>query len=132
VAGALADVVDRRRLLLGTQGWRLTAAVLGLLTLVGATTPWTLLALTFLLGLGTAMNTPAWQAITPDLVSRPELPALGAFAAGLVQQFADTPLPAIGVMAFLTTSRHGAPVLDNRSQSALQKGISHAEALRQH
>ena len=88
-AGALADVVDRRRLLLGTQGWMLAAAaVLGLLTLVGATTPWTLLALTFLLGLGAAMNTPAWQAITPDLVSRPELPAavaLGGVAINLAR-----------------------------------------------
>src|SRR5712691_1085832 len=39
-AGALADVVDRRRLLLVTQGWMLAAAaVLGLLTLAGTATP---------------------------------------------------------------------------------------------
>jgi MFS family permease len=95
-AGALADVVDRRRLLLGTQGWMLAAAaVLGLLTLVGATTPWTLLALTFLLGLGTAMNTPAWQAITPDLVSRPELPAAVALG-GVAINLARAVGPALG------------------------------------
>jgi MFS family permease len=95
-AGALADVVDRRRLLLGTQGWMLTAAaVLGLLTLVGATTPWTLLALTFLLGFGSAVNTPAWQAITPDLVPRPELPAAVALG-GAAVNLARAVGPALG------------------------------------
>ena len=75
-AGALADIVDRRRLLLFWQGWMLVAAAgLGVLTLVGATTPWILLTFTFALGLGAAMNAPAWQAITPELVSRAELPA---------------------------------------------------------
>jgi MFS family permease len=95
-AGALADVVDRRRLLLGTQGWMLTAAaLLGLLTLVGTTTPWTLLALTFLLGLGTAVNTPGWQAITPDLVPRPELPAAVALG-GVAVNLARAVGPALG------------------------------------
>src|SRR5215831_379651 len=76
LAGALADIVDRRLLLLWTQGWMLTsAAVLGILTLVGVTTPWVLLALTFALGLGAAMNAPAWQAIVPELVPRSELSA---------------------------------------------------------
>jgi MFS family permease len=95
VAGALGDVVDRRRLLFGTQGWRLTAAVLGLITLAGATTPWTLLALTFLLGLGTATNTPAWQAITPDLVARPDLPAAVALG-GVAINLARVVGPALG------------------------------------
>jgi transmembrane secretion effector len=95
-AGALADVVDRRRLLLGTPGWMLTAAaLLGLLTLVGTTTPWTLLALTFLLGLGTAVNTPAWQAIIPDLVPRPELPAAVALG-GVAVSLARAVGPALG------------------------------------
>jgi MFS family permease len=95
-AGALADVVDRRRLLLATQGWMLAAAAgLGLLTLVGAITPWALLALTFLLGLGAAMNNPAWQAITPDLVSRPELPAAVALS-GAGFNLARAVGPAVG------------------------------------
>src|SRR5215831_1382867 len=68
-AGALADVVDRRRLLLITQSWMLvSAAVLGVVTLTGMATPWLLLSLTFTLGLGTAMNGPAFQAILPELV----------------------------------------------------------------
>lgn len=75
-AGALADIVDRRRLLLVTQAWMLLAATaLGVLTLAGLTTSWILLALTFVLGLGSAMNAPAWQAIVPEIVERSELPA---------------------------------------------------------
>ena len=73
-AGALADVVDRRRLLLLTQGWMLlAAAALGVATLLGAITPMILLGLTFALGLGAAMNGPAWQAIVPELVPPAEL-----------------------------------------------------------
>lgn len=75
-AGALADIADRRRLLLFWQAWMLfTAAALGVLTSVGATTPSLLLILTFALGLGAAMNAPAWQAIIPELVARSDLPA---------------------------------------------------------
>ncbi len=69
-AGALADMVDRRRLLLFTQSWMIVAALaLGVLTLFHAVGPWPLLAFTFLLGIGAVMNDPAWQAITPDVVS---------------------------------------------------------------
>ena len=69
-AGALADMVDRRRFLLITQGWMVVAAAaLGMLTLSSCVTPWMLLVFTFLLGLGAVMNDPAWQAITPELVS---------------------------------------------------------------
>jgi MFS family permease len=68
-AGALADMVDRRRFLLRTQGWMvLASATLGILTLIGSVRPWVLLLFTFLLGLGSVMNDPAWQAITPELV----------------------------------------------------------------
>src|SRR5213079_498154 len=75
-AGALADVVDRRRLLLFTQAWMMViSAGLGLLTVLDITTPWLLLAFVFALGLGNALNTPAWQAISPELVPRAELPA---------------------------------------------------------
>jgi len=73
-AGALADIVDRRRLLLFTQAWMTAAAaVLGVLTLAGLTTPWVLLTFTFLLGLGASLNGPAWMAIVPELVPRRHL-----------------------------------------------------------
>src|SRR5947199_193495 len=68
-AGALADIVDRRRFLLITQGWMVVASgLLGILTLTSCVGPWTLLLFTFLLGLGAVMNDPAWQAITPEVV----------------------------------------------------------------
>ncbi len=73
-AGALADIIDRRRLLLATQAWMMVAAaILAAVTLLGFVSPWVLLGFTFLLGLGAAMNAPAWQAIIPELVPRPEL-----------------------------------------------------------
>ena len=69
-AGALADMVDRRRFLLLTQGWMvLASATLGIMTITCCVGPWVLLLFTFLLGLGAVMNDPAWQAITPELVS---------------------------------------------------------------
>jgi MFS family permease len=75
-AGAIADLVDRRRLLIFTQSWMLAAAaVLGVLALAGVIGPWTLLALTFALGFGSGMNGPAWAAAIPELVSREELAA---------------------------------------------------------
>lgn len=73
-AGALADVVDRRRLLLFSQVWMLVAAAaLGVLTLAGLITPALLLALTFALGIGAALNAPAWQAIVPEVVPTAQL-----------------------------------------------------------
>ncbi len=70
-AGAIADMMDRRRLLLYAQWWMvLASASLGLMTLTSCISPGTLLLFTFLLGLGSVMNDPAWQAITPEVVSR--------------------------------------------------------------
>src|SRR5712692_5241950 len=64
-AGAVADILDRRRLLLLTQAWMLTVAgLLAVCTFAGWMTPWTLIAFTFALGLGMALNSPTWQAIT--------------------------------------------------------------------
>src|SRR6266852_6931685 len=73
-AGALADVVDRRRLLLVTQTWMLgAAALLAVLTFADAMTSTTLLGLTFALGVGAALNAPTWQAITSEVVPASEL-----------------------------------------------------------
>jgi MFS family permease len=74
-AGATADILDRRRLLLFWAGWMLLAAVLlSVLAFTGVIGPWWLLGLTFALCIGTAMNGPTWQAIVPELVPRYELP----------------------------------------------------------
>lgn len=70
-AGAIADVVDRRKLLLLTQLWMvIAAAALGVLAIAGLVTPALLLLFTFLMGFGAVLNDPAWQAITPEVVSR--------------------------------------------------------------
>jgi MFS family permease len=75
-AGAVADILDRRRLLLFTRGWMLAAAaLLAACTLAGLMTPWTLIGFTFALGLGMALNAPTWQAITPEVVPRRDLSA---------------------------------------------------------
>ena len=68
-AGALADMVDRRKFLLFTQSSMVAASlILGILTVTSTCTPTLLLLFTFLLGAGAVMNEPAWQALTPDLV----------------------------------------------------------------
>ena len=101
-SGAIADLIDRRRLLLATQAWMLLAAsALGLLTMVGAMTPWALLALTFALGLGAAMNAPAWQAIIPELVGDAELRAAVTLN-GIGYNVARAVGPALGGMVVAT------------------------------
>ena len=75
LAGATADIYDRRRLLIFWQAWMLgSVAVLAVLTFLGHISPWALLAFTFLLNIGSAMNNPAWQAIVPELVPRRLIP----------------------------------------------------------
>lgn len=74
-AGATADIFERRRLLIFWQTWQMLAVFLmAALALMGVIGPMTLLALTFLMNIGSAMNNPAWQAIVPELVPREELP----------------------------------------------------------
>jgi predicted MFS family arabinose efflux permease len=69
LAGALADIFDRRKLLIATQAWMVVCAgALAALTLLDLVTPAVLLALTFAMGTGAALMGPAWQAIQPDLV----------------------------------------------------------------
>lgn len=81
-AGTIADLVDRRKLLLATETWMLLVALtLGVLTLTGHVSTWTLLTLTLLMGLGSAFDAPAWQAIVPDLVERRDLPSAVALNA---------------------------------------------------
>jgi len=99
LAGATADIFDRRRLLLFWQGWMLAAvAVLSLLTFFHIISPWVLLILTFMLNVGTAMNSPAWQAIMPELVPREQLPdAVALNSAGF--NLARALGPALGGLA---------------------------------
>jgi predicted MFS family arabinose efflux permease len=95
-AGALGDVVDRRRLLLLSQTLMLlAAAALAVLTAVGVVTPNRLLALTALLACGQALAAPCFQAVQPELVSREELPQ-AALLNGANGNVARAVGPAIG------------------------------------
>lgn len=74
--GALADSYDRRRLMIGAQTFMVAvSAALALAAWMGLLTPWMLLGFTFLIGAGTALNNPAWQASVGDIVGRADLPA---------------------------------------------------------
>lgn len=73
-AGALADIVDARRLLIGAQAFVCAVSVaFAALVLFRLETPAALLATTFVLGAGGALAAPAWLVITPMLVSKDEL-----------------------------------------------------------
>jgi MFS family permease len=99
LAGATADIFDRRRLLIFWQAWMLTAvAILSVLTYFDIISPWILLILTFLLNIGTAMNSPAWQAIVPEVIPRAQLPdAISLNSAGF--NLARALGPALGGLA---------------------------------
>ncbi|WP_327128809.1 MFS transporter [Streptomyces sp. NBC_01727] len=95
-AGALADIVDRRKLLIFAQIVMFTAAgLLATLTALGSIDSYGVLALTFVLGCGTAMMTPAWQAIQPELVPRDQIPS-AATLSGVNMNLARAVGPALG------------------------------------
>jgi len=78
-AGAIGDIVDRRRLILYTEFWMVgVATVLAVATLTGYISPWLLLALTFALSAGDAIETPTWRAVLPEMVTREDLAAASA------------------------------------------------------
>ncbi|HEY0334939.1 MAG TPA: MFS transporter [Stenotrophomonas sp.] len=105
-AGTLADIVDRRRYLMLTQGWMCAvAATLATLAHLQLLTPWTLVALTFAMGVGAAMALPAQAAIVSELVPRPMLaPAVALNSIGM--NIARSIGPAIGG---LIVARAGPP-----------------------
>jgi MFS family permease len=127
--GAMADIVDRRAFLFGAQLWTMfAAAVLAILTISHATTAFWLLALTFAIGIGSALTAPAWSAIVPELVPREDLvqaialngigynltravgPALGGFlilVGGSSLAFSLYAVSIISVLAALYTWRRG-------------------------
>jgi MFS family permease len=95
-AGILADRFDRRLYIIGCQVWMMAvAATMAVLAFVGLLDHWSLLALAFCLGLGNAMNAPAWHAIVPEIVSGPQLrPAIALNSAGF--NLARTVGPVVG------------------------------------
>lgn len=74
LAGVFADNFDRRRVMLLAQGFMFVVSViLTFMAFEGWLSPWLLLAFTFLIGCGTALHNPSWQATMGDIVSREEL-----------------------------------------------------------
>ena len=76
LSGALADIFERRRLLLIALGMMASVSfLLAVVAYAGWLGPASLLALTFLIGMGQALYNPPWQASMGDLVPREDLPA---------------------------------------------------------
>ena len=75
-AGAIADMMDRRKLLCIMNLWlAIIAAGLAALVWLKLVNPYVILTAVFLLGVGFAINAPAWTAIIPEVVTKEELPA---------------------------------------------------------
>ncbi len=76
VGGTLADSLDRKRLLLGTQIWQAACTfVLAAVVADGAVHEWVLVAVVFVMGIGQAIFAPTWSAVLPTLAGRENLEA---------------------------------------------------------
>src|SRR5712671_5351008 len=94
-AGAIGDIVDRRRLILYTEFWMVgVATVLAVVTIMGLISPWLLLVLTFALSAGDAIETPTWRAVLPEMVKKEDLAAASALN-GIEFNFARAVGPAL-------------------------------------
>jgi MFS family permease/quinol monooxygenase YgiN len=93
-AGALADIIDRRKLLIATQSWALlVTGGLAALTFAGAVSPTVVILFTLLLSLGSALTAPAWQAVIPEIVKKNQLSAaisLGGIAFNIARVLGPT------------------------------------------
>jgi MFS family permease len=75
-AGALADIVDKRRfLIVGEVATAVASAMFAALVTFDLVTPVTLLLFMFVIGAASAMTAPPWQSIVPSLVPRAQLAA---------------------------------------------------------
>lgn len=147
-AGAIADNFDRRRVMLAAQtGMLVAAALLALATWQGVVTPWLLLAFTLAIGIGTALNSPAWQASVRQQVDRADLgqaislntisfnlgrsvgPALGGLLISLWDvglAFALNAVSFIGMIMVLWRWKPGVPPPERRPMlPAIAEGLRH-------
>src|SRR5438094_5617546 len=75
-AGALADIIDKRRFLIGVEiGIAVLSAVFATLVTFNLVTPVSLLLFMFVISCGSALTAPAWQSVVPQLVPKQDLPA---------------------------------------------------------
>ncbi|MEY4721149.1 MAG: hypothetical protein RIQ46_874 [Pseudomonadota bacterium] len=147
-AGAIADNFDRRRVMLAAQtGMLVAAALLALATWQDVVTPWLLLAFTLAIGIGTALNSPAWQASVRQQVDRADLgqaislntvsfnlgrsvgPALGGLLISLWDvglAFALNAVSFIGMILVLWRWKPGVPPPERRPMlPAIAEGLRH-------
>ena len=118
-SGAIADLWDRRNIMLIAQGLMLTVSVvLAIVAYFGHMTPWTLLSLTFLLGCGAALYGPAWQSSVGEQVPRHEVPAAVSLNS-LAFNLARTAGPAIGGLIVATAGPPAAFVVNATTYIAL-------------
>jgi MFS family permease len=107
-AGALADMIDRKRLTCGLNLWlAFVAGSLAFLGMFGLLKPWIVLTSVFLLGIGFAFNATVWSSIVPEIVTDEELPSAVTLG-GLQINLSGVIGPAIGG---LLLSRFGADVV---------------------
>src|SRR5215472_6401199 len=94
-AGAIGDIVDRRKLILVTETWMAgVAIVLTTLAFLGQLSPILLLVLTFALSAGDAIESPTWRAVLPELVTSEDLASAAALN-GIEFNFARAIGPAL-------------------------------------
>lgn len=101
-AGVVADRMDRRRLLVGSQLLQMTCAfILAVLFAMGQAQVWHILTLSFFVGIAQAFGAPAYQSLLPSLVPREDLP--NAIAMNSIQfNVARLVGPAIGGLTLST------------------------------
>jgi len=151
-AGALADIVDRRRLLIfGEAAITITSTAFAVLVWLHLITPLSLLLFSFVVTIGSAITAPGWQAVVPQLVSKADLPAAVAAnsvginvsravgpaiggilvgAMGIAAPFWLNAFSNVGVIAALIwwhpPRRSGTPLPPESFGNAIRTGLRHA------
>lgn len=84
-AGALADIIDKRKfLLVGETAILIVSIMFAVIVSFDLATPINLLLFTFLMSMTSALTSPAWQSVVPELVPRQDLnPAIAANSVGV-------------------------------------------------
>jgi MFS family permease len=152
-AGALADIVDRRRLLIiGESAIMITSTAFAALVWLHLITPVSLLVFSFIVTVGSAITAPGWQAVVPELVPKPDLPAAVAAnsvginvsravgpaiggllvgAIGIAAPFWVNAFSNLGVIVALVRwrlpkNKSGTPLPPERFGNAMRTGLRHA------
>lgn len=123
-SGALADNFDRRSIMLVAQTLMMAVSLaLAIFAFTDLLSPWLLLAFTFLIGCGTALHNPSWQASMGDIVPRDDLPAavtLNSMGFNLMRSVG----PAVGGMIVAVAGAAAAFVVNAVSYIALIRALA--------